>query len=218
LDEAEEIAYQQVKQHSLREFYRDTALPMLALAARQQARGATAVQYQFLIEGTASIVRELQSDQSPAGAADTGAQETSAQPGSTLCIGLRNELDALSAQMLAHALSSAGHPARAFPVEGWGIALAKDLEAALSVRRIHLCTLKTTPQTQARIMTRRLRRHWPSAEIVLVAWCAAESLTSAENLTAMGVDVVAFQLDAVVEYSGRAQTGDPAIGLAQELR
>jgi hypothetical protein len=191
LDEAEDMAYLEVKQHSLRDFYSKTALPMLALAAGQQTRGATAVQRQNLIEGTARFVRELQAD-------DTAAQAIRAQPVSILCLGLRTDLDTLSAEMLAHALAAAGQPARALPLEGWGKTLAKDQDAALLVRRIHLCTLSTTPQTQARIMCRRLRRRWPSAEIVLVAWCGAGSLATVENLGDMGVDEVAFQLGSLV--------------------
>lgn len=72
---------------------------------------------------------------------------------------------------------------------------------ALSVRRIHLRTLSAAPQIRTRIMCRRLRRHWPSAEIVLVPWCGAVSLASAENLDAMGMDEVAFRLHSVVEPS-----------------
>ncbi len=200
LDEAEDMAYQEVKQHSLLDFYSKTALPMLALASRQQARGATAVQRQRLIEGTTRIVRELKADD-----AATDAQETSAQFDSNVCLGLRTDLDTLSAEMLAHALTAAHRPTRTLPLEGWGKTLAKDLDAALAVRRIHLCTLSTTPQTQARIMCRRLRRHWPNAEIVLMAWCGAESLANAENLGAMGVDQVAFRFDSVLDPSAPSQ-------------
>jgi len=203
LDEAEDMAYQEVKKHSLRDFYSKTALPMLAMAAGQQTRGATAVQQQNLIEGTARFVRELQAD-------DAAAQASRAQPAATLCLGLRTELDALSAEMLAHAFAAAGEPAMALPLEGWRAVLAKDQDTALSVSRIHLCTLNTTPQTQARIMCRRLRRHWPKAEIVLVAWCGKESLANAANRDAMGVDQVAFRLASLVEEpsdTGQA-TGD----------
>jgi len=206
LDEAEDIAYLEVKQHSLSEFYGKTALPMLALAATQQSRGATAVQRQNLIEGTARFVRELQAD-------DAAAQATRAQPASILCLGLRTELDALSAEMLAHALAAAGQSTRALPLEGWGKTLAKDQDAALAVRRIHLCTLNITPQTQARIMCRRLRRHWPNAQIVLVAWCGTGSLATAENLGDMGVDEVAFQLGSLVAQP--PETNQP-IGASKE--
>ncbi len=201
LDEAEDMAYQEVKQRSLLGFYGDTALPMLALAARQQARGATEVQRQRLLEGTARFVRELQAD-------DAAAQAVNAQAASALCLGLRTELDTLSAEMLAHALAQAGQPARALPLEGWS-----DIAAQLigPVQRIHLCTLSGTPQTQARLMCRRLRRHWPAAEVVLVAWCAAEPLASAESVAMMGVDAVALRLDAVVGPATHEQppsTGD----------
>ena len=192
LDEAEDMAYLEVKQHSLSNFYSKTALPMLALAAKQQTRGATAVQRQNLIDGTTRFVRELQAD-------DAAAKTTNAQPASILCMGLRTELDTLSAEMLAHAFAAAGQPALALPLEGWGKALTKDHGTALSVQQIHLCTLNITPQTQARIMCRRLRRHWPSAEIVLVAWCGSDSLTTTENLGEMGVDKVAFRLDSLVK-------------------
>ena len=192
-DEAEDMAYQEVKQHSLQDFYTNTALPMLVLAARQQVHGASVVQRQRLIEGTERFVRELQVDATPE------PQESTSPAVSTLCLGLRTDLDALSAEMLAHALTSAGHSARTLPLEGWGKALARDLGLAQTVDRIHLCTLSTTPQTQARIMCRRVRRHWPHAQIVLVAWCAPESLATAENLATMGVNEVAFSLNAVVE-------------------
>ena len=197
LDEAEDMAYQEVKAHSLREFYGNTALPMLALASRQQASGVTAVQRLHLIEGTARFVRELQAD-------DAAAQTALSQPAAVLCMGLRTELDELSAGMLAHALAAAGQPARALALEGWGEALAKDLDATRSVGRIHLCSFSPMPQTQARIVCRRLRRHWPDAHIVLVAWCGAASLNSTENLRAMGVDGVAFQLDSLIEQPPEA--------------
>jgi predicted PurR-regulated permease PerM len=192
LDEAQDMAYQQVKQHSLSQFYSHTALPMLALAAQQQARGATALQRQRVLEGTARFVRELQDD-------DKAAPPTSAPPSTILCMGLGTELDALSAEMLAHAQNASGHPARTLLQQSWDTVGATNAEGAESVLCIQLCTLSTAPQTQVRIMCRRLRRRWPDAKIVLVAWCAKASLASAENLTAMGVSKVVFRLDSVIE-------------------
>jgi methylmalonyl-CoA mutase cobalamin-binding subunit len=178
---------------------------MLALAARQQARGATAVQRQRLLEGTARFVRELQADDAAA------AQNTSTRPVTALCLGLRTALDAVSAEMLAHAFTSNGHPARALPLEGWGKAMTQDLGSA-TVQRIYLCTLSATPQTQARVMCRRLRRHWPSAEIVLVAWCGSASLGAEEDISAMGVDAVALRLDVLVESAAPQPISQPAAG------
>ncbi len=202
LDEAQDLAYQQVKQHSLPQFYSQTALPMLALAAQQQARGATALQRQRVLEGTARFVRELQDDD-----ALTIVPSDSAAP--ILCLGLSTELDALSAAMLAHAHHASGHPAHTQALDNWDTVAATGRESTQSVRHIHLCTLSTAPQTQTRIMCRRLRRRWPNAEIVLVAWSAAASLASVENLAAMGVDKVAFNLDSVVEPAAAAPFNTP---------
>lgn len=211
LDEAEDMAYQEVKRHSLSGFYSNTALPMLALAARLQARGATVVQRERLLAGTARFVRELQADSSTT----VAAQQASAQTAAILCMGLRTELDELSADMLAHALAATGQPARALPLEGWGKTVAKDTDSAQLVRRIHLCTLNATPQTQARIACRRLRRHWPNAHLVLVAWCGAASLASAENMSDMGVDEVAFQLDSLVKQPAAAP--DPSAAAQKDV-
>lgn len=197
LDEAEDMAYQNVKQHSLREFYSKTALPMLALAARQNARGATAMQRQNLIEGTARIVQELALEDSTAD--DTATPQVDSPL--NLCLGLRTALDALSAAMLAHTFNAAGQHAYALPLENASAMMAQEAAWRASVQHIYLCTLSPTPQTQTRIMCRRLRRHYPNARIELMAWFGAASLATAENRSAMGVDQVTFQLD---ELLGRS--------------
>ncbi|HEY9094113.1 MAG TPA: AI-2E family transporter, partial [Hydrogenophaga sp.] len=110
LDEAEDMAHNEVKQHTLAGFYGTTALPMLALAARQPAQGATAAHRHHLLSGTAHIIAELKAD-NPTPQAQAQADQHA--PATALCVGLRNELDALSADMLAHALAQAGHAARA---------------------------------------------------------------------------------------------------------
>lgn len=165
-------------------------------------RGASAIQRQRLLEGTKRFVRELQADD---GAASPPVG-TSAD--AILCLGLRTELDALSAEILAHALTATGRPARALPLAGWGKTLSEDQTLAQTVQRIHLCTLNATPQTQTRVLCRRLRRHWPNAEIVLVAWCASEALSTTDNVIAMGVDQVAFRMDTLVRSLQPNQADD----------
>ena len=189
-DEAEDMAYQDVKQHSLNHFYSATALPMLAFAARQNAQGATAAHRHRLLVGTARIVAELQAD-------EVGAAARTMPAPSTLVVGLRSELDALSADMLTHALHHAGHPVRALPIAALngGTAAAQGLG---SVRQIYLCSLSVTPQTQTRLEVRRLRRQWPDVAVHLVAWTAPEALANAEQAKGMGVDRVMRQLDEVL--------------------
>ena len=208
LDEAEDMAYQAVKQKSLVDFYSDTALPMLALAARQQASGVTAVQRQRVLEGTERFVRELQADDAPVSVLEAAKESIP----SALCLGLRTEFDALSAEMLAHALTTSGQPARALSLDGWGKTMGQHLGGS-AVQRVYLCTLSNAPQTQARLMSRRVRRHWPNAQIVLVAWFAAESLAAGDNLAAMGVEKVAVRLDSLIEpLAPNPQTVTEALG------
>jgi predicted PurR-regulated permease PerM len=190
-DEAEDLAFEHVKQRSLTAFYSDTALPMLALAHRQNAQGATAAHRHHLLAGTARLVEELRADD---GTAKTGL----ASVPTLLCVGLRTEMDALSADMLAHACVQQGRAA-------WAVPMAELMEgpsgrAAWSkVQTIHLCTLSATPQTQARQQCRRLRRLWPQAQIHLVGWSVPESLTSPDQARAMGVDTVFTQLQTLID-------------------
>ena len=191
VDEAEDLAFEHVKQHSLTAFYSATALPMLALAHRQNARGATATHRHRLLAGTARLLEELRAD-------DGTAKKSLAAPPALLCVGLRTEMDALSADILAHACVQQGRSA-------WAVPMAELMEgpsgraAWANVQTIHLCTLSATPQTQARQQCRRLRRLWPQAQIHLVGWSVPESLTSPDQAQAMGVNAVFTDLQALID-------------------
>ena len=196
-DEAEDLAIESVKRHSLVDFYSDTALPMLSLAHRQYVQGTTAAHRHRLLSGTARMVEELRAEDG------TGGADPSQAP-TALCVGLRSELDTLSADMLAHALVQQNRAALALPMndlmEG-----ARARSSWAKVHTIHLCTLSPTPQTQARHQCRRLRRLWPQVHIELVGWCVPEALTSPDQAQAMGVDSVATQLQTLI-----TQTPKPA--------
>ena len=199
VDEAEDLAFERVKQSSLTDFYSETALPMLALARRQNAQGATAAHRHRLLTGTARIVEELRTDDGTA-SADT------ARAPRLLCAGLRTEMDALSADMLAHALARQQQAAAPISM-GDLMAGANGQAGGSEVRTIYLCTLHHAPQAQARQQTRRLRRLWPQARIHLVGWCLPEALTSPEQAQAMGVEQVFTRLQTVIE-AGRPETSE----------
>jgi predicted PurR-regulated permease PerM len=199
-DEAEDLAFERVKHGSLMGFYNDTALPMLALAHRQNAQGATPAHRHRVLAGTARMVEELRADDG------TTTTDLASEP-ALLCVGLRSEMDALSADMLAHAFVQQGRAALAVPMgdlmEG---ALARS--AWSKVQTIHLCTLSATPQTQARQQCRRLRRLWPHAPIHLVGWCVPEALTTPDQAQAMGVDAVFTQLQVLVDQTPKQAAAD----------
>ena len=200
-DEAEDLAFERVKQGSLNRFYSETALPMLALAHRQNARGATAAHRHRLLAGSARMVAELRADDGSAAA------ELAREP-ALLCVGLRSEMDALSADMLAHALGQQGRAAVAAPM-GDLMEGAAARSAWSRVQTIYLCTLNATPQTQARQQCRRLRRLWPQAQLHLVGWCVPEALTTPEQAEAMGVDAVSTQLQALIDETPQQQEAGP---------
>lgn len=201
LDEAEDMAYQEVRQTSLARFYGDTALPMLGLAARLSDEGVTAAHRHRLLDGTARFVTELQAD-------DTAAQASNALAPTLLCVGLRTELDTLSADMLAHALAHAGLRARALPVAALQQGRA-DLRDAASVEVVYLCSLSKAPDTQVRLVCRRLRRHWPDVVVRLVAWRGVEALAEPERQQAIGVSAVLFRLPEVLALAEHERTEAP---------
>lgn len=200
-DEAEDMAFERVKQGSLTHFYSDTALPMLALAHRQQAQGATAAHRHRLLAGTARMVEELRADD---GTATAGLVKEPTQ----LCVGLRSEMDALSADMLSHALVQQGRAAVA-------VSMGDLMEGATArpawsrVQAIYLCTLNATPQTQARQQCRRLRRLWPQVQIHLAGWCVPEALTTPEQAQAMGVNAVYNQLQQLIDETPKQADASP---------
>ena len=201
LDEAEDMAYQEVRQTSLARFYGDTALPMLGVAARLSDEGVTAAHRHRLLDGTARFVNELQAD-------DTAAQASNALAPTLLCVGLRTELDTLSADMLAHTLAHAGLRARALPVAALQQGRA-DLRDAASVAVVYLCSLSKAPDTQVRLVCRRLRRHWPDVVVRLVAWRGAEALAAPERQQALGVSAVLFRLPEVLALAEHERPAAP---------
>lgn len=203
-DEAEDLAFEGVKQATLAAFYSTTALPMLALAHRQNAQGATAAHRNRLLAGTARLVEELRAD-------DGSADANLASPPTLLCVGLRSELDALSADMLAHAFVQQDRAALAVPMATLMQGPASQVTWS-GVQTLHLCTLSATPHTQARQQCRRLRRLWPRARIVLVGWCVPEALTTPDQAKAMGVDAVFTQLQTLINETPPQTPVDPPPG------
>lgn len=180
-DEAIELGRHAVAETSLRDFYSEVAVPTLALAAHS-AQG-TAVHRHRLMAGVGALLEELAPAAEPKRAART----------STLCMGMRSEFDALSAEMLAQALVDAGVAAAATP----RAATSAEPVAALSlqgVRTICLCTFDAMPRAASRIVCRRLRRRSPGLRIVLASWAAPATPMAPGAANAWGADALVFSL------------------------
>jgi predicted PurR-regulated permease PerM len=184
-DEAERVG--------LRDFYSDTALPMLALAAAWSARRASAQQRHRVLSGAARIVEELRDDHA-------GAESAAPR---VLCIGARSEFDTLSAEMLAHALAHEAVAAKSLPA----MAIAAESIGALpleGVVTLVLCTFHPQPQAHARFVCKRVRRRAPGVRIVLAAWAAPVLSNDADALASIGVDAQAVTLAQAVSLAAPA--------------
>ena len=194
-EEAIELCHQEVQSDSLLRFYSDTAVPMLALAARPSARLATAAQRHRVVSGVSHVLDDLRALHlvPPVAASAAFAPADAPVHTTVLCIGARNEMDSLSAEMLAHTLSAAGHSARAVPA----LAVTAERIDALDldgVDTVCLCAFSDAPQTHARFVCRRLRRRMPALRVVLAAWAAPADLLLAGAAAALGFDAVAVSL------------------------
>jgi GAF domain-containing protein len=129
-----------------------------------------------------------------------------------LCIGARNELDTLSAEMLAHALRLEGLAARAEPAS----ALAADQIDRLElqgVAAVCVCSFSPSPATHARYVARRLRRSRPELPLLLAAWQAGEAEAPGEDWT-----LVASLPEALLRlkaWSAQWPTALPAASVAE---
>jgi hypothetical protein len=174
---------------SVAAFYDRSAVPMLALAAR--ADSASPAQRHRVLAGSARLLQMLQERHRP--------EAPPAGP-RVLCVGARNELDLLSAQMLAHALQLQGRAAEALSA----VSVTPDQLATLDlagVGSVVLCSFNEAPQAQARLLARRLRRRCGGLRVVLAAWQAGPELRWPGAAEALGVDALAVSL---LEAAGRA--------------
>lgn len=201
LEEAIELCHQEVARGSLVQFYSDSAVPMLALAAKPSSRRATAAQRHRVVSGVSQVLQDLRAGH-PALAAEVGAMDAktaAAAATRVLCIGARNEIDTLSAEMLAHTLAAAGCSASAVPALAVSAERIDELDLE-GVGTVCLCAFSATPQMHTRFVSRRLRRRAPGLRVLLAAWSAPTELLLPDAAAALGVDAVAVSL---AEAQGR---------------
>ena len=184
VEEAIELSAEQASASTLRDFYGDTAIPALRLAAGDHARVARAEHRHRVVSGMAALIRDLREEYRPATAASAGTTSP------VLCIGARWEVDTLAAEMLAHALAVEGLDSRHLPPS----AVAPENIFALDLQGVQVICLSyfsATSQAHARYVCRRLRRLWPDLHIVLAMWNAPPALLLPDAALALGADAMA---------------------------
>jgi hypothetical protein len=189
VEEATELAEQQIATEGLATFYSRTAVPALGMAAADHARVASAEHRHRVSSGVVALLRELR-EEHPVPA---GSDEAAASSGRVLCIGLRWQADSLAADMLAHALAIGGVPAQALPAT----AVSAERIGSLDLRGVQVVCLSSfhpEPEALARYACRRLLRLQPDLKIVLTLWHAPASLREPEAASVLGASAIALSL------------------------
>ena len=195
VEEAIDLASEQVESGGVTAFYNEVGLPVLRMASSDHAAVATAEHRHRVVSGMDALIDDLL-EQHPAGGQGLRA--------GVVCIGGKWEVDTLAAKMLAHALSSEGQQAehRAANVVSAEYIARLDLDGAQTVC---LSYFSAQPQAQARHFCRRLRRRWPDVRIVLALWNAPPELVGEDACKAIGADAVATSIsEAVIRVSDLA--------------
>ncbi len=161
--EAVELAEEAVAATSPREFYDDVGIPVLRMASDDHhATEASAEHRHRVTSGMAAVMTELQTRHSA---------EHAQGPAEVLCIGGRWSVDALGADMAAHALALDGMGATSAAAPAGTV--SAELIASLggdAVKVFVLSYFSPQPLTHAQQFCRRIKRRWPQARVVLALW------------------------------------------------
>lgn len=192
VEEAIELAGDQVVDGNVAAFYNETGLPVLRMATSDHASVATAEHRHRVVIGMDALIDDLQ---------EQHASATGGGPARVVCIGGKWEVDTLAARMLSHALNLQGQEAthRSAGTVSADYIAGLDLTGA---RTVCLSYFSPDPVVQARHFCRRLRRRWPDVQIVLGLWNAPAELLGEDAARTIGADAVVTSLgEAMVRIS-----------------
>lgn len=210
---------------AVRGFYDEVAIPALRIATQQHLESATAEHRLRLSNGMAALLEELQ-DQYAFRSRDEHARAASSEDDQRRCLrihcaGVRWEVDALGAAMVAHAESLHGHEVSC---SEWALApdskslqfdvngLLADREWTRAVKQSDLLVLSIfnhQPQSMARRIVRRIRRHWPGARVVLCLWNAPAVAADPDFARQTGAQACVTSLRELHLWVEAMQVGDP---------
>nr|WP_182312463.1 AI-2E family transporter [Comamonas testosteroni] len=210
---------------AVRGFYDEVAIPALRIATQQHLESATAEHRLRLSNGMAALLEELQ-DQYAFRSRGEHARAASGEDDQRRCLrihcaGVRWEVDALGAAMVAHAESLHGHEVSC---SEWALApdskslqfdvngLLADREWTRAVKQSDLLVLSIfnhQPQSMARRFVRRIRRHWPGARVVLCLWNAPAVAADPDFARQTGAQACVTSLRELHLWVEAMQVGDP---------
>jgi predicted PurR-regulated permease PerM len=205
VDEAIDIAQKEIADGSVIAFYDETALQVLRQASEQHLRRATAEHRLRLASGMDTLLEELRLDY-PA--------ELPAAGERVVCLGGKWDIDALAAEMVAHALCLEGVAAKALPAATVDAHYVANLELE-GTETVCLSYFSENPAMQARHLAKRLRLRWPDLQIVIAAWNAPEELLHDKALPRLYADAVVTSLQEAVSRIHRLVDPEEALTAQQ---
>ena len=217
-DEATERAEEFLRERSLEDFYDEVGIAALALAEHDRLRGALDDELRARVAESALLLTDnLAEYEDTSTPAEQG--RATAEPASgpdevvrlarvprdrlVVCAGARSNLDDAAAAMLGQVLEANGANVRLLPFQSLQSARLKELQID-NVAVVVLSYLNSDSLAHAKLLTRRLRRRFSEAKVVVAFWTfAPEDIARRDPVAATGADRVATSLgDAVADVLG----------------
>jgi hypothetical protein len=180
VEDAVELAREQVRESTLAVFYADVALPALRLTEATP----DAERRERVADGMRVLLDDLDED----------AADPAAPAPRLLCIGGRSTLDGVAAEMLAQTLSAAGDPAAVRSADDLGPRSIDRLDLN-GIDAVFVSYLGDAWRPRARYVCRHLRRRSAAVKIIVVAWQSGVTPNTGDAAASIGADALAASAD-----------------------
>lgn len=200
-EEAENVAEDYTRQHSLSDTFDNVIVPALCLSEQDRHHGVIPEDKQtFIIEATTEIVRDLRENleegETEPAEAPSGDETKQAK---VLCIPAKDEADELAAQMLAILLGQRNVQVKALSAK---TLLTEYLDEVEKNNTSIICVSCVPPSglRHARYVCKRLRSRFPELKIIVGIWNSPEEIPAVkERLLPVAVESVVITLQQAAE-------------------
>ncbi|HQO28560.1 MAG TPA: AI-2E family transporter [Accumulibacter sp.] len=191
IEEAVELAINFAEESSPTTFYAEAGIPALRLAGSAHGTVATAEHRHRLVLGMEQLIADFK-EQYPV---------NKELPPQVICIGARWQIDALAAEMTAHALAIAGYPSRSTEIGMLSARHIAELDLA-DAQVVCLSYFNTEPEIHAKHFIKRLKARWPDLRIILAIWNAPGTLDEGSLIERSGAEALAISLEELITRTG----------------
>ena len=189
IDEAIDVAIQEVEKSSIREFYNSAGIETLRVAHSENLQHTSAEHRLRVVSGMELLIEDFK-ERYPAG------KNRKDHPG-VVCIGGRTEIDSLAGEILEHALGLEDIAAITEPV---ATATANDIDKLKLVGTEIICLsfFARSGVISARRACNRIRSRFPGMKVVLALWNAPAEQLTVEAKEKLGADGIVASVEEAV--------------------